>query len=79
VDTAASLTGFVPLPGAAGLPDFESGRIVRVELPLASLPAYGVDMVPDAARSEIEADLLVGQDGQPRAIRIVTQEQSRSR
>jgi hypothetical protein len=44
-----------------------------VELPLASLPAYGVDMVPDAARSEIEAELLVGQDGQPRAIRIVTQ------
>ena len=29
-------------------------------------------VVPDARRPEVEADLLVGQDGQPRAIRLVT-------
>lgn len=69
---AVQFAEFSPVPGAAGLPDFESGRIVRVELPLASLPAYGVEIVPDAARTPIEADLLVGQDGQARAIRLVT-------
>jgi hypothetical protein len=64
-------TGFVALPGAASLPEFESGTIQRVALSLSSLPAYGVDIAPDASVDPIEADLLVGQDGQPRAIRLV--------
>ena len=63
--------GFVALPGAAGLPDFESGQIIRMEIPLTSLPTYGIEIVPDAQRSPVKADLLVGQDGQARAIRLV--------
>jgi hypothetical protein len=63
---------FVPLPTAIGLPALESGRIVRVALPTAILPAYGLDVTPDAAAGSVEADVLVGQDGQPRAIRFVT-------
>ena len=69
--------GFVALPGAAGLPDFESGEIVRVEIPLTSLPTYGIEILPDAQGSPVEADLLVGQDGQARAIRLVTTSASR--
>jgi hypothetical protein len=65
--------GFVPLPGADGLPDFESGEIVRLELPVSSLPVYGIDITPDAKSTPVEADLLVGQDGQARAIRLVTE------
>jgi anti-sigma factor RsiW len=68
-----SLDEFMPLPGAVGLPAFESGRVVRVDLPVSSLPAYGVDLAPDAARSEVQAEVLVGQDGQPRAIRLVSE------
>jgi hypothetical protein len=64
--------GFVELPGAAGLPDFESGQIIRMEIPLTSLPTYGIEILPDAQGSPVEADLLVGQDGQARAIRLVT-------
>jgi hypothetical protein len=62
---------FVSLPTAVGLPEFESGRIVRVELATAMLPAYGFDVVPDSESGVVEADVLVGQDGQPRAIRFV--------
>ncbi len=69
---------FVALPGAVGLPTFESGRIVRIDLPVSSLPAYGVELVPDAARSEVQADVLVGQDGQARAIRLVATSSARS-
>jgi len=69
---------FVALPGAVGLPTFESGRIVRLDLPVSSLPAYGVELVPDAARSEVQADVLVGQDGQARAIRLVATSSARS-
>jgi len=64
--------GFVPLPGAAGLPDFDHGEIVRVDIPLPRLPLYGIDIPPDAADKPVMADVLVGQDGQPRAIRLVT-------
>jgi hypothetical protein len=63
--------GFVALPSAAGLPAFESGEIVRVEVPLASLPLYGIEIVPDAQGAPVEADFLVAQDGRARAIRLV--------
>ncbi len=64
-------TGFVQIPAAAGLPAFESGQIVRVEIPVTSLPVYGVDILPDAVNRPVRADLLVGQDGVPRAIRLI--------
>ena len=62
--------GFVALPGAAVLPDLESADIVRVSLPVAALPAYGV-AIADFRTESVEAELLVAQDGQPRAIRFV--------
>lgn len=69
---------FVALPGAAGLPEFESGTIVRLELSLASLPSYGVDITRAGADRPVEADVLVGQDGQPRAIRLVSSDNART-
>jgi len=62
---------FVSLPTAIGLPELESGRIVRVELATAMLPAFGFDVVPGSESGVVEADVLVGQDDQPRAIRFV--------
>ena len=59
------------IPSAVGLPELESGTVLRMELPLAALPEYGLDIAPDAMRTSVEADVLVGQDGQPRAIRLV--------
>jgi hypothetical protein len=66
---------FAPVPGAQGLPAFESGHIVRVQLPLAALPSYGVEIVPGARRSPVAADLLVGQDGLARGIRLVGEQE----
>jgi hypothetical protein len=48
---------FVVLPGARALPRFERGRVIRVEIPS-----------PDGV---ITADVLVGQDGLARAVRLV--------
>jgi hypothetical protein len=75
---AARPAPFVALPGAAGLPEFESGTIVRLELSLASLPSYGVDITRAGTDRPVEADVLVGQDGQPRAIRLVTSGNART-
>ena len=63
--------GFVALPEAAWLPEMESATIVRVSLPVSALPAYGVPIQPDVSSDAVLAELLVAQDGQPRAIRFV--------
>jgi hypothetical protein len=63
--------GFVPVPAAARLPQFESGVIVRMALPVTALPSYGVDISLASSGEPVEADVLVGQDGVARAIRIV--------
>ena len=72
----APLDDFMLLPGAASFPEFESGRVVRMAVPITSLPAYGFDVVPDASPGTIDADFLVGQDGIPRAIRLATYERN---
>jgi hypothetical protein len=45
--------------------------IVRVTIPTASLPAFGLVVAPEATQT-VNADVLVGQDGQARAIRLVS-------
>ena len=70
-----ALDDFMALPVASGLPALESGVIVRIELPVAALPRYGV-AIPDTPKREVQADLLVGQDGQPRAIRVINFDRS---
>jgi hypothetical protein len=37
--------GFVPMPSAAGLPDFESGEIVRMGIEVTALPNYGLGSI----------------------------------
>jgi anti-sigma factor ChrR (cupin superfamily) len=73
------LTGFQPLPQAAALPDFESGEIVRTQIAVAALPVYGVGIPPDAAAASVTVDFLVGQDGQPRMIRLAAEESQDAR
>jgi hypothetical protein len=48
---------FVPISGASALPRFERGEVIRVEIP--------------SAAGAIQADVLVGQDGLPRAVRLI--------
>jgi hypothetical protein len=71
VGKPATPVEFVRIPSAIGLPELESGTVLRMELPLTALPEYGLDIAPDAVRTSVEADILVGQDGQPRAIRLI--------
>jgi len=65
-------SGFIELPGSDGLPAFESGEIVRMEVPVATLPSYGIDISSGSTGGPVEADILIGQDGFARAIRLVT-------
>jgi hypothetical protein len=69
-DLSVDLTGFVTLPGVQAWPRFESGAVVRVDLPVSALPALGL-MPPASAATVVQADLIVGQDGFARAVRLV--------
>ena len=61
---------FVAWPGATGLPAFESGYLVRVDMPASVVLSLGlVPHVPQA--TFVQADVLVGQDRLPRAVRLV--------
>jgi hypothetical protein len=62
---------FVPWPLAPPLSSLERGDIVRVPVPPAMLPALGIAPVSVSRGDRLEAEVIVGQDGQPRAVRII--------
>jgi hypothetical protein len=61
---------FVMLPGTAGLPSLESGSLVRMDLPVSVLPSMGVAL-PQGRATAVKADVIIGQDGVARAVRLV--------
>lgn len=62
---------FYTLPTVQNTADaVRDARIVRVELPRASLVALGANLPLDGDKQLVRADLLVGPDGVPRAIRL---------
>jgi hypothetical protein len=48
----------------------ESGELVRMDVPVSLLPALGV-AVPADSVARVRADFILGQDGLPRAVRLV--------
>jgi len=63
---------FFEIGFAGGLDDAAmDGRVVRVELPRAALFAMGVNVPLENGTGALTAELLVGPDGAPKAIRLV--------
>lgn len=71
--TSASetVTDFIPLTAIADATAMRSGTIVRVEMPRASLIAMGLPLHAERAHETVKADIVVGDDGLARAIRLV--------
>jgi hypothetical protein len=69
-DPPAEMAGFVPWPGSDAWPPFESGELMRVDLPVSALPALGL-LPPASAAGVVPAEIVVGQDGFARAVRLV--------
>lgn len=61
--------GFIAVPYAPALASGELLRVVRTELYPAALVSLGVDIDP-AWAGKMPAELLVGEDGYPRAVRV---------
>jgi hypothetical protein len=67
----AAANGFIALPYSQSDVPIEQAVIVRVRLQSPELGAFGLQ--PDTPRaSDIDDDLLIGQDGVPRAVRLVS-------
>ena len=62
---------FTPLSDADMDPPLEEATVVRVELPLSALAAIGVPVTDARPDERIEADILLGQDGLARGVRLV--------
>lgn len=56
-------------PGAELLPRFESGQLIRTDVPVSELDLPTFRSAPPGAM--VSADVLIGQDGLPRAYRVV--------
>lgn len=63
------VTDFFPLMDPA--PPFDRGEILRVQLPASALQAVGLPVADDRRADQIQADVLVGEEGLPRAIRFI--------
>jgi len=61
---------FYPLPEAEALPAVENAVVIRVQLPVSSLQLMGVPIGNERAGASVDADLLLGQDGLARAVRL---------
>jgi len=63
------VTDFFPLMDPA--PPFERGQVLRVELPASAMQMVGLPVPEEYLAQPIHADVLVGEEGLPRAIRFV--------
>lgn len=70
IDDPQPPSEFVLVPGAAALPRMESGSLVRMDVPVSMLPSLGI-APPASSVTRVRADLIVGQDGLTRAVRLV--------
>ncbi|MDQ2777561.1 MAG: hypothetical protein M3Y57_22000 [Acidobacteriota bacterium] len=65
------LSGFITLPYAQSGVPLEQPVIVRVDIPVSELGLMGLAVTPAGAKDNVRADVLVGQDGVARAVRLV--------
>lgn len=64
-------TDFMPVGYASPMSLQDGGQVMRVELPRSALAGFGLPVNMDRVNERVKADVLVGTDGQARAIRFV--------
>ena len=66
-----AMSDFVPVPFTDGIGPEDPGMVVRVQLTRASLAELGYPVAEAPDEDLIRADVLVGEDGWPRGVRLV--------
>ena len=70
VQVAETWSDFVAVPYAPPLNGSEGGKVLRLQMPRATLQAYGFSMPVDRIFDRMNTEVMVGQDGVVRAIRF---------
>lgn len=65
------VTDYIPLTYINDSTAFDSGSVVRVQVPRSTLVSMGLPMNADSSSALVKADVVVGDDGVARAIRFV--------
>jgi len=68
-----AVTDYIPLTYLADATAVESGTVLRVELPPSALVTMGLPAPVERTDSRVKADVVIGDDGVPRAVRFVGQ------
>jgi hypothetical protein len=63
---------FLPVTFDDALSGLDAVQVVRMRLPRSAIGRMGLPLSNDPGQGPVEADVLVGQDGLPRAIRLVS-------
>ena len=67
----ASFEDFVALPASEGLPPTSAISLVRMRIEQSALQQYGLEVPAETEPKTLLAEFVVGEDGLPRAIRIL--------
>lgn len=70
-ESLPDIDSFIPLPNAERIGPNEDFNLVRVEVPRSAMMAVGIPVSADRASEPVEADVLLGSDGQARAVRFM--------
>ena len=71
VNETSATSDFVPVPFTGGITPDDPGMVVRVQLTRASLEQLGYPVAETPDEDLILADVLVGEDGWPRGVKLV--------
>lgn len=63
---------FIALESAERIEQEPNAQIVQADVPRAALASMGVPVSPDNAGESVRAEMLVGADGSPLALRLVS-------
>jgi hypothetical protein len=63
---------FIRIPYVTQPAPYERVEVVRMELPVTALIAAGFPMRSTEPGARVEADVMVGQDGRARAVRLIS-------
>ena len=69
---AAAEQPFIPIPYVAPPGPYERMEVVRMDLPVAALLSAGLRVETADPSGFAQADVVVGQDGSPRAVRLIS-------
>jgi hypothetical protein len=63
---------FVPIPYVQPLDQYETATVMRMEVPVAALIAFGYKVYARDPTAVVKADVLVGEDGRAHAVRVLS-------